>query len=120
MDTLGIMQSLMEYIPEKLKENELKVVLYLIRTPKAAKIMVILWDKKSSYLNKIQKIVGGSKSNTIETLKSLEELKIIKTKWTVTELKGRAVPKTRAVKAFLLNDDKKKLIEFYEPFLRKI
>lgn len=109
-----------QYSPHKLANNELKVILYLLKTPKAAKIMVTLCDKKSSYLNEIQKIVGGSKTNTVEIVKSLEELGIIKSEWKVEKVEGNAIPKTRAIKTFRLSDDKQKLIEFYEPFFRKI
>jgi len=82
--------------------------------------MITLCDKKSTYLNGVQNIVGGSKTSTVEVLKALEELKIIKSEWRVEELKGKAIPRARAVKSYKLNEDKQKLIEFYEPFLRKI
>lgn len=109
-----------QYLPANLGEHQLNVIMYLIQTPKAAKIIVALCDKKSSYLNAIQKIVGGSKSNTVEIIKALEALKIIKSDWKVENLKSKAIPKARAVKSFLLSDDKEKLIETYEPIFKKL
>lgn len=110
----------MEYAPRKLKSPQLKLIAFLVHNPKASKIMAILCDKKDAYLNEIQKSVGGSKTTTVEILKKLEELKIVKSDWKITEFKGKSVPKTRAVKAFRLSEDKEKLIEYYEPILRRI
>lgn len=110
----------LQYVPGRLNEQELKVIIYLLKNSKAAQIMVALCDKKSSYLNEIQSIVGGSKTSTIEVLKALEELKIITSQWQIEEIKGKGGPKSRAIKSFKLSEDKEKLIEFYEPFFRKI
>lgn len=110
----------MQYIPEKLDHNQSKVILYLLKMPKAAKIIVRLCDKKSSYLNEIQEAVGGSKTSTMEILKSLEDLKIIKSSWQIEDVGNNKTPRKRATKTFLLSEEKEKLIEFYEPLFRKI
>lgn len=109
-----------QHIPSNLAEHEIRVIRYLLKNPKAAKIIVALCDQKSSYLNEIQKVVEGSKTSTMEVIRALEGLKIIKGDWQISEVPGKGGPKTRAIKAYKLNENKEKLIEFYEPLFRKI
>ena len=109
-----------QYAPKKLKTDQLTTIMHIIRNRKAAKIVSVLCDKKGAYLNQIQKFVGGSKTNTVEILKSLEELRIIKSNWEIGKFKGKGMPKTRAIKSYRLSKDKEKLIDFYEPILKKI
>lgn len=110
----------LQYAPKKLKTGQLSVLMHIIRNRKAAKIVSVLCDKKGAYLNQIQKLVGGSKTHTIEILKSLEEIGIIKSKWEIGEFKGKGTPKTRAIKSYKLSKDKEKLIDFYEPIFKMI
>jgi hypothetical protein len=121
MDTLGTLAPThTQYIPQHLNSGQKQIVLYLIQNPKASKIIVTLCDKKSSYLNEIQQSVVGSKTSTIQILKDLESMGIITSEWKIEEMKGKGGPSSRAVKSFRLSQDKEKLIEFYEPFFRKI
>lgn len=83
--------------------------------------MAALCDKESSYLNEIQEEVRGSKTSTLEILRSLEyDLKIITSAWKIENFKGSGSPKQRAVKAYKLSEDKQKLIRYYEPLFRTI
>ena len=110
----------MQYAPQKLSDKDFRVILYLLTTPKAAKVIVALCDKQSSYLNEIQNTVQGSKTSTVEIIKKLESLGIIKSEWKLEQLKTTAKPRTRAVRKFILSSDKEKLIEHYERFFRNI
>lgn len=109
-----------QHIPSNLGDYETKVILYLFKNPKAARVIVALCDKRSSYLNEIQKVVEGSKTRTMEVVRALEGLKIIKGEWQISEISGKGGPKTRAVRTYKLNESKEKLIEFYEPLFRKL
>ncbi len=112
--------NLQQHAPKNLSRIQKTMILFLFRNQKAAKIMPLLCDKKGAYLNEIHRAVGGSKTNTVEILKALEKIRVIKSKWEIKKFKGEGVPSTRAIKTFQLSEDKEKLIEFYEPLFRMI
>jgi predicted transcriptional regulator len=106
------------YAPRSLEEQALKGLSYVLESKKAKRILSILLEKKSLYLNEIQNKVGGSKTNTVEALKTLEKLRIVKSDWKIEQFEDKGGPKTRAVKAFQITDNKYELLDFYEPILK--
>lgn len=109
-----------EYEPRKLRDSEVKMIIDVLSNRKSSKIIAALCDQNSSYFNEIQRNVGGSKTSTQESLKGLEKLKIVESKWKIVEFEGKGQPKTRAVKAFKLSKAREMLIKYYEPFFKKI
>ena len=114
------MEAHMELAPKNLKDSELRLIIDVLINRKASKIISSLCDQKSSYFNQIQKKVGGSKTSTQESLKALEKLKIVESKWEIAKFDGKGQPKTRAVKTFKLSKSKEMLIKYYEPLFKKI
>ena len=107
-------------LPKNLDLSEMKVLAYVLKNGKAAKIISILCDKKGSYFNEIQEKITGSKTSTQEILRSLERLKIVSSEWQVRHIDNGGKKVTRAVKMFTLTKDKETLLEEYLPLIKKM
>ena len=109
-----------QFAPGMLNGEQKSMVGYLINTKKAAKIISILCDKEGAYMNEIHNMVGGSKTSTVEILKALEGIKLVKSEWEINEMVGSDSHKTRAVRTFRLSKEREELIKFYEPLFKLI
>lgn len=110
----------LKYLKTNLRNPELDTLAHILSSPKVSRIIASLCDKKGMYFNELQKKVGGSKTSTQQILIGLEQLKIVKSEWTVKEFKEKGQPGTRAVRSFKLKKDKEKLIEDFLPLIRKM
>lgn len=113
------MSEFVKYRPDNLSIRQARMVVYLFKNPRAAQIATLLC-KGESYLNEIQKRVGGSKTKTVQTLLELEKLKVITSDWKIEKLDGNGPLNTRAIRQFRLNADKKELVGLYEPLLKRL
>lgn len=109
-----------EHVPGRLKESDLSVIIRVLGSKKASKVVAALCDNEKSDFDQIQDRVGGSKTSTLETLEMLEGLNIAKSEWELIDVGSKGQPKRRAVKAFGLSGAKEGLVRFYEPFFRRI
>lgn len=107
-------------LPKNLGTSEMKVLAYVLKNNKAAKIISVLCDKKGLYFNEIQEKVAGSKTSTQEILRSLERLKIVSSEWKILHIDNGGKKMTRAVKEFTLTEDKETLLEEYLPLIKKM
>ncbi len=109
-----------QFAPDMLNKEQKSMVVYLFSNKKAAKIISILCDKEGAYMNQIHDVVGGSKTSTVEILKALEGIQVVKSEWEINEMVGKDSHKTRAVRTFRLSKEREKLIKFYEPLFKLI
>ncbi len=109
-----------QLLPKNLKPTQMKILAYVLKNKKAAKIIAVLCDKKGSYFNEIQEKVGGSKTSTQEIFRGLERLKIISSEWEIRHIETNGKKTTRAVKSFTLTEEKETLLEEYLPLIRKM
>lgn len=112
-------QMTIRYSPSNLQDSELDVLSEVLHNDKAKKIVIILSNNKSMYLNEIQSAVGGSKTATVEVLKDLEKKFVISSSWYIKEITTDGGPKKRAVRVFRLNETNKTLLENYKPLVEK-
>ena len=102
------------YAPSIIPQEEIDRLLYVFRNDKATKILHLLLDNDSLYLNEIHNKIGGSKTTTMQVLAALERKKLIQSEWKMIQM---STDQQRAVKGFHLNQTERNLVDSYSRFL---
>jgi hypothetical protein len=108
-----------QYLPTNLEKKSLHDLALIAHGNKSSRIVSLLLRRGKLHLNEIQKLVGGSKTATVEALEMLEKQKIIQSEWEMVTV-GEKGPRPRlfAVRAFRINEGRQPVLAVYEPLFR--
>lgn len=100
--------------PQKLKEEEIDILRYVLKNSKASQVASTLLSDGKLYFNELHEKIGGNRTTLAIVLSELEEMSVVTGKWEVKLIKAEGGPKSRAVRSYELTNTYRDLITGYQ------